>query len=66
LISAYGQEKMLQLLNVFSKGSTYDGALEAVYGFDSESLNTLWQEHVKRQFGGTTRPAVDRMAVTAS
>ncbi len=66
LISAYGQEEMLQLLDVFSKGSTYDGALKEVYGFDSEGLNTLWQKHVKQQFGGTIKPAVGRIAVTAS
>ena len=34
LISAYGPGKMLELLNTFSEGSSYDGALSRVYGFD--------------------------------
>jgi len=46
LISSYGQPKMLELLNTFSQGSGYDAALEAVYGFDMDTLDSLWREHV--------------------
>ena len=46
LISNYGQGKMLELLNTFSQGSNYDAALDSVYGFDMDGLNTLWREHV--------------------
>ena len=35
LIQHYGQEKMLSLLSTFKQGSTYDNALEEVYGFDT-------------------------------
>ena len=49
LISNYGQDKMLELLNTFSQGSGYDAALESVYGFDMDGLNTLWREHVMGQ-----------------
>ena len=50
LISNYGQGKMLELLNIFSQGSGYDAALDSVYGFDMDGLNTLWREHVREQF----------------
>ncbi len=46
LIQTYGQDKMLALLNTFSRGSGYDETLESVYGFDMDGLNTLWQDHV--------------------
>jgi hypothetical protein len=46
LISSYGQPKMLELLNIFSEGSDYDAALETVYGFDMDTLDSLWQEHI--------------------
>jgi len=46
LITSYGQGKMLGLLNTFSEGSGYDGALEKVYGFDMDGLDTLWREKV--------------------
>ena len=46
LISKYGQTQMLELLLTFRQGSSYDGALEEVYGFDMDGLGTLWQDHV--------------------
>ncbi|MFC1938351.1 peptidase MA family metallohydrolase [Chloroflexota bacterium] len=46
LISSYGQSKMLELLNTFRKGSSYDAALEQVYGVDMDGLNTLWRDYV--------------------
>jgi len=46
LISKYGQPKMLELLLTFRQGSSYDGALEKVYGFDMDGLNTLWQDYI--------------------
>ena len=46
LISNYGQTQMLELLLTFRQGSSYDGALEKVYGFDMDGLNTLWQDYV--------------------
>lgn len=46
LISKYGQTRMLELLLTFREGSSYDGALEKVYGFDMDGLNTLWQDYV--------------------
>jgi hypothetical protein len=48
LINNYGQSKLLELLNTFSQGSSYDGALEKVYGFDVDGLNTLWRDHVTK------------------
>jgi hypothetical protein len=50
LIATYGNEKMLDLLTVFSRGNTYDGALKAVYGFDMSGLNMLWHDYVMKQF----------------
>jgi hypothetical protein len=46
LINNYGQPKMLELLLTFRQGSSYDGALEKVYGFDMDGLNTLWQDYI--------------------
>ena len=50
LITEYGQDKMLQLLNRYKEGTTYDRALKDVYGFDTDGLNTLWQEYVVNQY----------------
>lgn len=46
LISNYGQAKMLELLLTFRQGSSYDGALEEVYGFDMDGLDARWREYV--------------------
>jgi len=46
LIATYGQNKMLELLTIFSQGSSYDKSLEKVYGFDMDGLNTLWREYI--------------------
>jgi len=43
LLDNYGQDKMLQLLEVFKEGSGYDDALIQVYGFDMDGLNELWR-----------------------
>jgi hypothetical protein len=50
LIESYGQPKMLELLNTFKEGSGYDEALEAVYGFDMETLDSLWQDYVSERY----------------
>jgi hypothetical protein len=43
LISTYGKDKMAALESAFQQGSTYDGALQKVYGFDMDGLNNAWQ-----------------------
>jgi len=48
LIGNYGQSKMLELLNTFREGSSYDGALSKVYGFDMEGLDSLWRRYVEQ------------------
>jgi len=50
LISNYGRAKMLELLNTFKQGSSYDEALKRVYGFDMDGLNTLWRRYVTEQY----------------
>lgn len=47
LIHTYGKDKMYALLDTFRQGSTYDGALQKVYGFDMDGLNTIWQASLK-------------------
>jgi hypothetical protein len=42
LIDTYGQVKMFDLLNTFAQGAGYDEALQKVYGFDMDGLNTRW------------------------
>ena len=54
IISNYGSDRMLELLNTFRQGSSYDGALETVYGFDTDGLNTLWRDYVTEQYPPTT------------
>lgn len=56
LISNYGQAKMLELLNTFKNGSTYDGALKKVYGFDMDGLNTVWTDYIAASIQPTTTP----------
>jgi len=46
LITNYGGGKMLELLNTFRQGSSYDGALEEVYGFNMDGLDALWRAYV--------------------
>ena len=46
LISNYGQSQMLELLNTFGEGSSYDGAVNRVYGFDMDGLDSLWRQYI--------------------
>lgn len=50
LFASYGQEKMAQLMAVFREGSGYDQALETVYGFDMDGLDSLWREYVTDKY----------------
>ncbi len=50
LITNYGQSQMLELLNTFNQGSSYDAALEKVYGFDMDGLDSLWRVYVTEQY----------------
>ena len=50
LINNYGQAKMYQLLAAFHEGSSYDNALERVYGFDMDGLNKLWRDYVIKKY----------------
>ena len=50
LITGYGQGSMLELLNTLAEGSSYDGALDKVYGFDMDGLDTLWRGYISRQY----------------
>jgi len=50
LITTYGREKMLELLNTFREGSGYDAALEKVYGFDMDGLDSLWRGYATGQY----------------
>ena len=46
LIDNYGQEKMLDLLDVFQAGYHYDNALMQIYNFDADGLEAEWREAV--------------------
>jgi hypothetical protein len=50
LITSYGRSKMLELLNTFRQGSGYDEALERVYGFDMDGLDSLWRDYVTKKY----------------
>jgi len=51
LLTNYGQVKMLELLNTFREGSSYDAALGKVYGFDMDGLDTRWRNYVAESAG---------------
>ena len=46
LINQYGSDKMHQLLNSFKQGSTYDDALQSIYGFNMDGLFNQWKAWV--------------------
>jgi hypothetical protein len=46
LISQYGQDKMLALLNTFQEGTGWDSALVKVYGFDMDGLEARWRTSI--------------------
>ena len=46
LISQYGSTKINQLLGTFKQGSTYDEAVQSVYGFNLDGLFTQWKAWV--------------------
>jgi len=48
LLSQYGSQKMLALLDTFQQGSTYDGALQSTYGFDMDGLYSQWKAWASR------------------
>jgi len=57
LTTSYGQGKMLELLNTFSQGSSYDGALIQVYGFGMDGLDELWRDYVYQRYQEAGRTA---------
>lgn len=65
LLDQYGRDKLLELLGVFSNGSTYDDALLEVYGFDLDELNTLWRESLGLGPQPPPTPNDGRLALTA-
>jgi hypothetical protein len=52
LVSTYGQENILSLLEVFRRGAGYDEALEQVYGFDMDGLYDRWLKYALREYVG--------------
>jgi len=41
---------MFELLSNFKQGSSYDGALISVYGFDMAGLNVLWRDYLTEKY----------------
>ncbi|HEY41747.1 MAG TPA: peptidase MA domain-containing protein [Dehalococcoidia bacterium] len=54
LITTYGKDKMLELLETFRAGASYDGALIEVYGFDTSGLDQRWREYLLEPVGTIT------------
>jgi hypothetical protein len=61
LIQNYGRDKMLNLLNLFKEGNTYDDALTQVYGFDQDGLDALWQKYITSQTQGQSELQYDSL-----
>jgi len=51
LTATYGQGEMLRLLETFREGCDYNEALERVYGFDIEGLDSLWRAYAAEKYG---------------
>jgi len=65
LITRYGRDKMHELLNTFRRGSSYDGALQAVYGFDMDGLDSLWRDYVSQQYQSSAAEGMSPALATA-
>jgi len=65
LITAYGQDKMFELLSTFREGATYDGALMKVYGFDMDGLDALWRGWVTQPEPSALEKGIEPMLVGA-
>lgn len=46
LLESYGPEKMQELLLTLAAAAGYDEALEQVYGFNTDGLETAWRESI--------------------
>jgi hypothetical protein len=46
LLDTYGQEKIQELLLVLAGATSYDAALEKVYGFNADGLEVAWRKHI--------------------
>ncbi len=44
LLESYGEQKMQDLILTLASAVRYDGALEKVYGFNADGLETIWRE----------------------
>lgn len=58
LITTYGKDKMLELLETFREGASYDSALIEVYGFNTNGLDQRWREYLSELIGTVTVGAV--------
>ena len=47
---ALSDEFTRRILNTFGEGSGYDAALEEVYGFDMDGLDSLWRDYITGQY----------------
>jgi hypothetical protein len=69
LLTAYGREKMSELLQVFKEGSLADDALMEVYGFGQDELDAQWRESIgvpprgeMEEIEGKEKPEADEPA----
>ena len=49
LVETYGWAKVRELLTTFKEGSTYDKALQKVYGFGTDGLEELWRSYITKK-----------------
>ncbi|MFZ0546797.1 MAG: peptidase MA family metallohydrolase [Candidatus Promineifilaceae bacterium] len=49
LLETYGPEKMQDLLLTLAQAESYDAALEQVYGFNADGLETAWRQAIGAQ-----------------
>ncbi|MCB8950400.1 MAG: hypothetical protein H6650_00145 [Ardenticatenales bacterium] len=69
LLQTYGQEAMRQYLRALADGDTYDQALQNVYGFNTDGLETAWRAAIGaplRQIPPTPTPINPDLIPTAA
>jgi hypothetical protein len=52
IVSAYGKDKLLDVLKAFSRGQDFDEAAPEVFGMDAETFEEQWREDLKLKYGG--------------
>jgi len=51
-MDTYGRDKLLDVLNAFSRGEDFDEASPEIFGMDSNTFEENWRDELKRKYTG--------------